>query len=114
MPDYGTARADFPGGDAATLYRSIRKILSLPDVTRLFMCHDYPPEGQKPAWQTTVGEEKKNNIMIRETVSEADYVKTRKARDHGKPVPRLLLPSLQVNLRAGVLGTHLKIPVNVF
>jgi glyoxylase-like metal-dependent hydrolase (beta-lactamase superfamily II) len=120
MPYVGTARTDFPGGDAATLYRSIHKIFSLPDATRLFMCHDYPLEGNRPAWETTVGEEKKKNILINETVNEADYVKTRNARDHGKPVPRLLLPSLQVNLRAGKLGTpengrlYIKIPLNLF
>lgn len=121
MPYVGTSRTDFPGGSAATLYRSIRRILSLPDATRIFTCHDYPPEGSAPAWESTVGEQKKKNILINETVGEADYIRTREARDEGKPVPRLLLPSLQVNLRAGKLGAkepngrqYIKIPLNQF
>jgi glyoxylase-like metal-dependent hydrolase (beta-lactamase superfamily II) len=119
MPTVGTARADFPGGNAQTLYRSIQKILSLPDATRLFMCHDYPQEGNTPAFETTVGVEKKKNIFINEKVSEADYVQKRRARDAGLGAPRLLLPSLQVNLRAGKLGNkekngkqYIKIPLN--
>lgn len=111
-PTLGTARADFPGGDAATLYRSIQKILSLPDDTRLFMCHDYPKEGEAPRFETTVGEEKKNNVFIHTGVSEADYVAKRKARDATLAVPRLLLPSIQVNLRAGKLSPFIKIPLN--
>jgi len=105
MPYVGTARTDFPGGNAATLYRSIHKIFLLPDATRLFMCHDYPPEGNSPAWETTVGEQKKKNVLINESVSEAEYVKTRNARDHGKAPPKLLEPSLQRNLRAGKAGS---------
>jgi glyoxylase-like metal-dependent hydrolase (beta-lactamase superfamily II) len=119
MPAVGTARADFPGGDAATLYRSIQKIFALPDETRIFTCHDYPLEGNAPAWESTVGEQKKKNTLINETVDEAQFVKARNDRDHGKPVPKLLLPALQVNLRAGSLGKphangvqYLHIPLN--
>jgi glyoxylase-like metal-dependent hydrolase (beta-lactamase superfamily II) len=103
MPTIGTARADFPGGDAQILYRSIRKILALPDSTRLFMCHDYPLGGNAPAWETTVGEQKKHNIFINENISEADYVQKRRVRDSGLGEPRLLQPSLRANLRAGIL-----------
>lgn len=98
MPHGGTARADFPGGDAKTLYRSIQKILSLPDATRIFICHDY---GDPPRWQTTVKEEKEKNIMINATISEAEYVEKRRARDQTLKAPRLLMPSLKANLRAG-------------
>lgn len=104
MPYVGTSRTDFPGGDAATLYRSIQKILALPDSTRIFTCHDYPPQGEPPAWESSVGEQKKKNKMINESVSEADYIEKRTARDQSLAVPRLLYPSLQVNLRAGKLG----------
>ncbi len=101
MPDLGTARTDFPGGSAKTLYRSIRKLLALPDGTRLLMGHDYPPEGRALSSQSTVAEQKKSNVLINGSVTEADYVKTRNARDHGKAPPQLLDPSLQFNLRAG-------------
>ena len=122
MPDYGTARADFPGGDARTLYRSIRKLVAMPAETRLFMCHDYlPKEGRKEfAWETTVGEELAHNIHVHEGVSEDDFVAMRSARDTTLPAPTLLLPSIQVNIRAGKLppadddGVHyLKIPVRL-
>ena len=102
MPDYGTARADFPGGDAAALYRSIRRILALPRETRLFMCHDYMPAGRNDyAWETTVGEERDGNVHIRDGVGEAEFVAMRQARDAGLAAPKLLLPSIQVNVRAG-------------
>jgi len=119
MPDYGTARCDFPGGDAATLYRSIRRVLSLPDETRLFLCHDYQPGGREPRWETTVAEEKAKNLHVREGVSEADFVALREARDATLEMPVLILPSVQVNVRAGQLpppednGTrYLKLPID--
>jgi glyoxylase-like metal-dependent hydrolase (beta-lactamase superfamily II) len=120
MPDYGTARADFPGGDAATLYRSIRKILALPAETRIFVGHDYLPEGRgEHRWETTVAEQRARNIHIHDGVSEEDFVAMRHARDATLAAPVLILPSLQVNIRAGALpeptpGGHvfLKIPVN--
>jgi glyoxylase-like metal-dependent hydrolase (beta-lactamase superfamily II) len=119
MPDYGTARADFPGGDAAILYRSIRKILSLPPETRIFVGHDYLPEGRnKPAWETTVAEERKANIHVHDGVSEEEFVRLRQARDRTLAAPRLILPSLQVNIRGGALPkpeadsrVYLKTPV---
>lgn len=119
MPDYGTARADFPGGDASKLYRSIRRLLSLPSDTRLFMCHDYKAPGRNHyAWETTVSEERKRNVHVRDGVSEADFVALRRARDATLPAPVLLLPSVQVNIRAGHLPppdsngtTYLRIPV---
>ncbi len=102
MPDYGTARADFPGGDARALYRSIRRILSLPAETRLFMCHDYKAKGRDHfAWETTVAEERDKNVHIHDGVSEDDYVAMRTARDKTLSTPQLLLPSIQVNIRAG-------------
>ena len=121
MPDYGTARADFPGGDAHELYRSIRRILSMMPETRLFMCHDYKAPGRDYyAWQTTVGEERAKNVHVHEGVSEDEFVKLREARDETLAAPLLLLPSIQVNIRAGKLppvesdGVHyLKIPVNL-
>ncbi len=122
MPDYGTARADFPGGDARALYRSIKKLLALPDETRLFMCHDYLPEkGRKNfAWETTVGEERARNVHVHQGVSEDDFVKMREARDSMLSTPTLLMPSIQVNMRAGKLppaegdGVHyLKVPVTL-
>mgnify|MGYP000209313819 CR=1 FL=1 len=101
MPDYGTARADFPGGDARKLYKSIHKLLELPDATRLFMCHDYKAPGRDEyAWETTVGEEKKN-VHIKDGTSEAEFVSMREERDATLSAPRLLLPSIQVNIRAG-------------
>ena len=102
MPDYGTARADFPGGDAHQLYRSIRKLLSLPPQTRLFMCHDYKAPGRDAyAWETTVGEERAKNVHVREGVTEEEFVAMRESRDANLSAPRLLLPSIQVNIRAG-------------
>ena len=120
MPDYGTARADFPGGDAATLYRSIRKILALPDDTRIFVCHDYLPAGRSAyAWETSVAAERAHNIHVRDGVGEADFVAMREARDATLAAPVLILPSLQVNIQAGALPepsgkgrVFLKIPVN--
>ena len=121
MPDYGTARADFPGGDAHQLYRSIRKLLALPRATRLFMCHDYKAPGRNHyAWETTVGEERDNSVHIHDGVSEDEFVAMRHARDATLAAPRLLLPSIQVNVRAGRLppaeanGTHyLKLPLKL-
>ncbi|MPT47059.1 MAG: MBL fold metallo-hydrolase [Sphingobium sp.] len=121
MPDYGTARTDFPGGDARTLYRSIRRVLSFPDDTRLFLCHDYKAPGRDDyRWETTVGEEKRNNIHVHEGVSEDEFVAMREARDATLVVPKLLLPSIQVNIRAGQLPvaeangvSYLKIPIQI-
>jgi len=119
MPDGGTARADFPGGDAATLYRSIEKILALPPATRLFVCHDYGPGGRAIAWQTTVAEERARNIHVHEGVGEAEFVEMRTARDKTLAVPQLLIPSIQINMRAGELPppedngvSYIKIPLN--
>jgi glyoxylase-like metal-dependent hydrolase (beta-lactamase superfamily II) len=122
MPDYGTARCDFPGGDAASLYRSVRKIFSLPDETRMFLCHDYPPEGRKRyIWETTVGEQRRSNIHIHEGITEQAFVAMRKERDATLELPRLILQSVQVNIRAGHLPpaedngrVYLKLPVNAF
>lgn len=100
MPEGGSARADFPGGDARTLYRSIARVLSMPDTTRLFMCHDYP-EARELAWETTVGEERRENIHVHDGISEDEFVAMREARDKTLDMPRLILPSLQVNMRAG-------------
>ncbi|AXS40894.1 MBL fold metallo-hydrolase [Breoghania sp. L-A4] len=121
MPDFGTARADFPGGDARQLYRSMQRLLSLPDDTRLFMCHDYKAPGRDAyAWETTVAEEKRDNIHIGGGTSEDDYVAMREARDATLSAPALLMPSIQVNIRAGKLPpaesngvTYLKIPVKL-
>ncbi|WP_020165531.1 MBL fold metallo-hydrolase [Methyloversatilis discipulorum] len=119
MPDYGTARCDFPGGDARTLYRSIRTLLALPPETRLFMCHDYMPDGRAPCWETTVADERAHNIHVHDGVSEEDFVAMRTARDATLDMPVLILPSVQVNMRAGHLpppednGTrYLKIPLD--
>ena len=102
MPDYGTARADFPGGDAHQLYRSIRRLMSLPDETRLFMCHDYKAPGRDVfAWETTVKEQREKNVHVKEGVTEDAFVQMREARDTTLSAPRLLLPSIQVNMRAG-------------
>jgi glyoxylase-like metal-dependent hydrolase (beta-lactamase superfamily II) len=102
MPDYGTARADFPGGDARALYRSIRRLLALPPETRLFMCHDYKGPGRDVhLWETTVAEERAKNVQIGDGVSEAEFVALRQSRDRTLAAPRLLLPSIQVNIRAG-------------
>jgi glyoxylase-like metal-dependent hydrolase (beta-lactamase superfamily II) len=120
MPDYGTARADFPGGDARTLYRSIRRILALPPATRLFTGHDYPPGGRGPAWESTVAAQRRDNIHVHDGVTEDAFVALREARDATLDSPRLLLPSVQVNMRAGHLPPpeangirYLKIPVDV-
>ena len=118
MPDGGSARADFPGGDAGTLYDSIQKVLALPDEMRLFMCHDYGPNGRDIAWETTVGEEKAHNIHVGAGKTKADFVKFRTERDAQLAMPRLIIPSLQVNMRAGEVPTDrdgnpmLKVPVN--
>ena len=122
MPDYGTARCDFPGGDARTLYRSIKKLLALPDQTRMFLCHDYLPEGrQEFIWETTVGEQREHNIHVHEGSHEDDFVSMRERRDATLDMPRLILPSVQVNMRAGHLPAaedngvqYLKIPLNMF
>jgi glyoxylase-like metal-dependent hydrolase (beta-lactamase superfamily II) len=119
MPDYGTARADFPGGDARQLYRSIRKLLSLPRETRLFLCHDYKAPGRDDyAWETTVGAQRDKSVHVHDGVGEDEFVAMREARDVGLAVPRLLLPSIQVNIRAGRLPpaeangvSYLRIPV---
>jgi glyoxylase-like metal-dependent hydrolase (beta-lactamase superfamily II) len=122
MPDYGTARADFPGGDARTLYRSIRKLMELPGETRLFMCHDYLPKGGRThyAWETTVAEERARNVHAHDGVSEEDFVKMRTTRDATLSAPTLLMPSIQVNMRAGKLppadvnGVHyLRVPITL-
>jgi glyoxylase-like metal-dependent hydrolase (beta-lactamase superfamily II) len=119
MPDGGTARADFPGGNAATLYRSIEKILALPPATRVFVCHDYGPGGREIAWQTTVAEQRARNIHVREGIGEADFVEMRTERDKTLKVPKLLIPSIQINMRAGELPppedngvSYIKIPLN--
>ena len=119
MPDYGTARCDFPGGDARTLYRSIRRLLALAPETRLYLCHDYPPEGRAAAWTTTVAAQRRDNVHVHDGVAEEDFVAMRTARDATLDMPTLMLPSVQVNMRAGELppaednGTHyLKIPLN--
>ena len=121
MPDYGTARADFPGGDARKLYRSIKRILALPPQTRLFMCHDYKAPGRDNyAWGTTVAEERARNVHVHEGVSEDEFVRMREKRDATLAAPLLLLPSIQVNIRAGHFppaendGVHyLKVPVKL-
>ena len=102
MPDYGTARADFPGGDARKLYRSIRRLLELPGETRLYMCHDYKAPGRDDyRWETTVEEERRSNVHMHDGVSEDEFVAMRETRDAGLAAPKLLLPSIQVNIRAG-------------
>jgi glyoxylase-like metal-dependent hydrolase (beta-lactamase superfamily II) len=122
MPDYGTARADFPGGDARSLYRSIRRLLSLPEKTRLFMCHDYLPQDGRTSfvWETTVGEERAKNVHVHEGISEDEFVAMREARDKTLSSPTLLLPSIQVNMRAGKLPPadangvqYIKVPVKL-
>lgn len=120
MPDVGTARADFPGGDAHALYRSIRRILALPPETRMFVCHDYPPAGRTAAWQTTVAGQRAGNIHVHDGIDEEAFVRMRKARDAELDVPTLILPSIQVNIRAGRMPpaeddgvSYLKIPLNV-
>lgn len=119
MPDVGTARCDFPGGDASVLYQSIKKLLSLPPETRLFMCHDYPPASREVCFETTVAEERAKNIHVHDGVSEAEYVAMRSARDKTLSMPVLILPAVQINIRAGHLPaaedngvSYLKIPLN--
>ena len=119
MPDGGSARADFPGGDARTLYRSIRRVLSLPSGMRLFMCHDYGPNGREIRWETTVADERAHNIHVRDGIGEDEFVAMRTARDRTLAMPRLIIPSIQVNMRAGHLPEpeaggkrFLKVPVN--
>lgn len=120
MPDLGTARCDFPGGDAHALYRSIRTLLSQPEATRLFMCHDYPPPDRAPAWQSTVGEQRRHNIHVRDGIDEDSFVAMRTARDATLEMPVLILPAVQVNIRAGAWPpaddngvAYLRMPVNV-
>lgn len=120
MPDVGTARCDFPGGDATTLYASTRRLLSLPPQTRLFMCHDYPPAGREPAFQTTVAEQRARNIHVHDGISEAQFVEMRTRRDATLEMPTLILPSVQINIRAGEMPppesngvSYLKIPLNL-
>jgi glyoxylase-like metal-dependent hydrolase (beta-lactamase superfamily II) len=122
MPDYGTARCDFPGGDAQQLYRSIQRILALPDETRVFLCHDYKAPGRdKYRWETTVGEERRHNVHVHEGISEDEFVRMRTERDKTLDMPRLILPSVQVNMRGGHLPPpedngvrYLRIPLDVF
>lgn len=118
MPDSGTARADFPGGDARALYRSIQKILALPGETRIFVCHDYAPGGRAYAWETTVAEERERNIHLTGGITEAEFVAKREARDETLEMPKLIMPSIQVNMRAGHMPpseddgqVYLKVPV---
>ena len=118
MPDGGTARADFPGGDARTLYQSIQKILALPDEIRMFVCHDYAPNGREFLWETTVGAQRKNNIHVGNNASEDSFVEMREKRDASLAMPRLIMPSIQVNMRAGHMPdaedngtTYFKVPV---
>ena len=121
MPDAGTARADFPGGDASTLFQSIHRLLALPGETRVFMCHDYGPNGRELEYQTTITEERERNIHVNESISEEQFVKMRETRDATLAMPHLILPSLQVNVRAGEMPeaedngmVYLKVPVNAF
>jgi glyoxylase-like metal-dependent hydrolase (beta-lactamase superfamily II) len=120
MPDGGTARCDFPGGDAATLYRSIRGLYALPDATRVFVCHDYGPGGREVACETTIGAQKRGNIHVRDGITEAEFVAMREARDATLKAPALVLPALQVNMRAGALPEpeadgirYLRLPVDI-
>ncbi|TAL23995.1 MAG: MBL fold metallo-hydrolase [Aquabacterium sp.] len=120
MPDVGTARTDFPGGDARTLYRSMRRLLALPPQTKIFVCHDYPPAGRQAAWETTVAQQRNSNIHMRDGVGEDEFVRMREARDRTLEVPMLILPSIQINIRAGHFPppegdgvSYLKIPLNV-
>jgi len=119
MPDGGTARADFPGGDARVLYQSIKRVLALPPETRLFMCHDYAPGGRDIKWETSVAEERANNIHVRDGITEDEFVKMRTERDQTLDLPKLIIPSIQVNIRGGNLPEpdaggkrQLKVPIN--
>jgi glyoxylase-like metal-dependent hydrolase (beta-lactamase superfamily II) len=120
MPDSGTARCDFPGGDAAQLYRSVRKLYQLPPQTRVFVCHDYSPGGREARCETTIAEQRAANVHLRDGVGEAEFVAMRSKRDATLDVPNLILPSVQVNIRAGRLPpadadgvSYLRVPVNV-
>ncbi|WP_043160878.1 MBL fold metallo-hydrolase [Bradyrhizobium sp. Ai1a-2] len=120
MPDGGSARADFPGGNARDLYRSIQRILSLPSETRLFMCHDYGPNGREIRWETTVAEQHAHNIHVHDGITEDEFVATREARDRTLQMPKLIIPSLQINMKAGKLPPpeadgkrYLKVPLNL-
>ena len=119
MPDVGSARADFPGGDAHQLYRSMHRLLALPPETTMYVCHDYPPAAREPRWQTTVAEQRAHNIHVHDGISEDEFVVMRQARDATLEVPTLILPSIQVNVRAGDLPpadedgvSYLRIPLN--
>lgn len=119
MPDAGTARCDFPGGDAHTMYQSVQRLYALPPATRLFMCHDYPPPGRDPLWETSITEQRRKNIHIHDGVSEDDFVQRRNTRDATLEMPTLIIPSVQVNIRAGDLPPpedngvrYLKVPLN--
>ncbi len=119
MPDVGTARCDFPGGDAHVLYRSVRRLLALPPATRLYMCHDYPPAGREPAWETTVAAQRAHNVHVHDGVGEDEFVAMRQRRDATLDMPTLILPSVQVNIRAGEMPPaeangvrYLKIPLD--
>ena len=119
MPDFGTARCDFPGGDARTLYQSIRRLLSMPPETRMFMCHDYMPNGREMKYETTVGEQKASNLHVHDGISEDEFTAMRSAKDKTLNMPALILPSVQVNMRAGELPPaeengvrYLKIPLD--
>ena len=121
MPDYGTARADFPGGDAAIMYRSIQRLFELPDETRMFMCHDYKAPGRNEyVWETSVEQQRRKNVHIHEGITEQEFVKFRQQKDAGLSMPKLILPAIQVNIRAGEMPlaenngvAYLKIPVDV-
>ena len=121
MPDYGTARADFPGGDAGMLFRSIRRLMQLPDATRVFLCHDYKaPDRAQFAWETTIGAERAHNIHVHDGIEEVGFVAMRQARDATLGMPRLILPSVQVNIRAGHMPepeangvSYLKLPIDL-
>lgn len=119
-PDYGTARADFPGGDAGKLYRSIRQLLAMPEATKLYLCHDYPPDDRAPRCMTTVGEQKRANVHVHDGVAEDEFVRMREQRDATLAMPKLIIPSIQVNIRAGAMPepecngvSYLKVPVDV-
>ncbi len=120
MPDGGTGRADFPGGDARELYRSMQRVLTLPDHVRVFVCHDYGPNGRDIAWETTIGEERNSNVHLQQCRNEDEYVKMRESRDATLAMPKLIIPSLQVNMRAGHFpeddegNMELKVPINAF
>ncbi|ATE59312.1 MBL fold metallo-hydrolase [Thauera sinica] len=121
MPDVGTARCDFPGGDAAILYRSIRRLLSLPPDTRLYVCHDYPPAGRGPDCVSSIGAQRDGNLHVRDGIGEAAFIAMRRARDATLDLPRLIVPAIQVNIRAGALPPaedngvrYLKVPIDVF